>query len=82
LRTSLFVAAVLALGIGPTTATAQEAYVFVAGRRLPLLYAISLDAALDPANDGTPNAIVARSKVALDRLDGRLLGDPANLVVN
>jgi DNA-binding beta-propeller fold protein YncE len=60
----------------------KEAYVLVAGRRLPYLYAISLDAAIDPANDGTANAIVARSKVALDHRDGRLLGDPANLVVS
>ena len=43
---------------------------------------ISLDAALDPANDGTSKAIVGRSKVATEALDGRLLGDPANLVVS
>jgi DNA-binding beta-propeller fold protein YncE len=60
----------------------EEAYVLVAGRRLPYLYAISLEAALDPGNNGTANAIIARSKVALDHLDGRLLGDPANLVVS
>jgi DNA-binding beta-propeller fold protein YncE len=46
------------------------------------LYAISLKDALDPANDNTANAIVSRSKVALDRFDGRLLGDPANLIVS
>lgn len=62
--------------------TAQSQYVLVAGRRLPYLYAISLDAALDPANDGTNNAILARSKVALDGLDGRPLGDPANLALS
>lgn len=57
-------------------------YILAAGRRLPYLYAVSLDAALDPANDDTSNAIVSRSKVALDRLDGRPLGDPANLIVS
>jgi DNA-binding beta-propeller fold protein YncE len=57
-------------------------YILVAGRRLPYLYAISLDKAIDPANNNTANAIVSRSKVALDRLDGQLLGDPANLVVS
>jgi DNA-binding beta-propeller fold protein YncE len=57
-------------------------YILATGRRLPYLYAISLDAALDPANNNTSNAIVSRSKVALDRLDGRPLGDPANLVVS
>jgi DNA-binding beta-propeller fold protein YncE len=56
--------------------------ILAAGRRLPYLYVVSLDAALDPKNDGTPNAIVGRSKVAADGLDGRLLGDPANLVVS
>ena len=81
-RGALFVAAALAIGLGPVEAAAQSTYVLVAGRRLPYLYAVSLDAALDPANDQTSNAIVARSKVALDRLDGRPLGDPANLVVS
>jgi DNA-binding beta-propeller fold protein YncE len=60
----------------------RSTYILVAGRRLPLLYAISLADALDPANHLTPNAIVSRSKVAMDHLDGRLLGDPANLVVS
>jgi DNA-binding beta-propeller fold protein YncE len=60
----------------------QRQYILAAGRRLPYLYAISLDAALAPANDRTAKAIVGRSKVAADALDGRLLGDPANLVVS
>jgi DNA-binding beta-propeller fold protein YncE len=60
----------------------QRRYILATGRRLPYLYAISLDAALNPANDGTSKAIVGRSKVAADALDGRLLGDPANLVVS
>ncbi len=60
----------------------RSTYILATGRRLPYLYAISLDAALDPANNNTPNAIVSRSKVALDRLDGRPLGDPANLIVS
>jgi len=41
-----------------------------------------LQKALRPENDGTPNAIVSRSKTALDRLDGKLLGDPANIVIS
>jgi YVTN family beta-propeller protein len=65
---------------------AQEAagkgrYILVAGRRLPYLYGVSLEAAVDPANDRTSKAIIGRSKVAADGLDGGLLGDPANLVV-
>jgi DNA-binding beta-propeller fold protein YncE len=46
------------------------------------LYVVSLDAALDPANDRTSKAIVGRSKVAIEATDGRLLGDPANLAVS
>jgi DNA-binding beta-propeller fold protein YncE len=60
----------------------QSRYILATGRRLPYLYVISLEAALNPANDRTPNAIVGRSKVAAEALDGRLLGDPANLVVS
>lgn len=75
-------APLVAAGLSATSAAAQSTYVLVAGRRLPYLYTISLEAALDPANDHTANAVVTRSKVALDRLDGRPLGDPANLVVS
>ena len=68
-------------------AVAQETagkgrYILAAGRRLPYLYGVSLEAALDPANDRTSKAIIGRSKVAADALDGGLLGDPANLVVS
>src|SRR6185436_12918825 len=59
-----------------------QSFALVTGRRQPLLYAIDLQAALEPRNQGTPNAIVARSKTALDRLDGRPLGDPANLALS
>jgi DNA-binding beta-propeller fold protein YncE len=63
-------------------AVGPRRYILAAGRRLPYLYAVSLDAALDPKNDRTSNAIVGRSKVAAEAMDGRLLGDPANLVVS
>src|SRR5690349_6305063 len=36
----------------------------------------------DTMNQITPNAIVSRSKTALDRLDGRPLGDPGNVVIS
>lgn len=81
-RLTLVTFLLLGAAVAAQEAAGQSRYVLVAGRRLPYLYAISLDAALDPANDDTPNAIVSRSKVALDRLDGQLLGDPANLVVS
>ena len=61
---------------------AQTSYILATGRRLPYLYAIALDDAVQVANNNTPNAIIGRSKVALDRLDGQLLGDPANLIVS
>lgn len=63
-------------------AEGDQTYILATGRRLPFLYAISLGDAVNPANNLTANAIVSRSKVALDRLDGRPLGDPANLVVS
>lgn len=60
----------------------QEVFILATGRRLPYLYSISLEEALRPANNGTNNAILSRNKVALDRLDGQLVGDPANLIVS
>ncbi len=63
-------------------ALAGDIYILATGRRDPRMYAIDLQKALQPANNNTPNAIVSRSKVALDRLDGRLLGDSANVVVS
>ncbi len=57
-------------------------YIIATGRRLPYLYVVSFYAALAPANDRTANAIVSRHKVATEAMDGRLLGDPANLAVS
>jgi DNA-binding beta-propeller fold protein YncE len=83
-NTACLVLAVTALAVAITDAQApaKERYILAAGRRLPYLYAVSLDAALNPANNGTATAIVSRSKVAADGLDGRPLGDPANLAVS
>lgn len=65
---------------------AQEAlsdtYILATGRRDPRMYAIDLKKALRPENNNTPNAIVSRSKVALDRLDGKLVGDSANIAIS
>jgi hypothetical protein len=63
-------------------ALADNTYILATGRRDPRMYAIDLKEALKPENDKTPNAIVSRSKTALDRLDGKLLGDPANVVIS
>ena len=79
---TLVIAALLAITCSAHEASSQSTYILATGRRLPYLYAISLDRAVAPANDNTPNAIIGRAKVALDRLDGQLLGDPANLVVS
>lgn len=81
-RGTLVIAALLAAGVVPHQAGGDGTYVLVTGRRLPYLYAVSLEDALAPANHNTPNAIVSRARVALERLDGRLVGDPANLVVS
>ena len=63
-------------------ALADKTFILATGRRDPRMYAIDLKEALKPENNNTPNAIVSRSKVALDRLDGKLLGDPANVIVS
>ena len=63
-------------------AFADKTYILATGRRDPRMYAIDLDEALKPQNNNTPNAIVSRSKTALDRLDGKLLGDPANIAIS
>ena len=81
-RMMLVIAVLLATVCSTHEAVSQSTYILVTGRRLPYLYAISLDGAVAPANNNTPNAIVSRAKVALDRLDGQLLGDPANLIVS
>ena len=60
-------------------ALADNDYVLVTGRRDPRIYAIDLKAALRSENNGTDRAIVSRSLVNPRRLDGKLLGDPANI---
>jgi DNA-binding beta-propeller fold protein YncE len=79
---TLAVAVAPSLVLDAQTTAGTRRYILAAGRRLPYVYAVSFEAALDPANHGTPKAIVSRAKVAADALDGRLLGDPANLVVS
>jgi YVTN family beta-propeller protein len=61
---------------------ADDTFILATGRRDPRMYAIDLKKALRPENNNTPNAIVSRSKTAPDRLDGRPLGDPANVVIS
>jgi DNA-binding beta-propeller fold protein YncE len=63
-------------------AFADGTFILATGRRDPRIYVIDLKEALKPRNNNTPNAIVSRAKVALDRLDGRPLGDPANIIVS
>jgi DNA-binding beta-propeller fold protein YncE len=78
-------ASVLLLLCAGSEAFAQDekrTFILATGRRDPRMYAIDLERALRPGNNNTPNAIVSRSKAALDRLDGRPLGDPANIVIS
>src|SRR5262245_30691575 len=63
-------------------AAAKDPFILASGRRDPRIYAINLKAALRPENNNTPNAIVSRSLVSPRRLDGALLGDPANIVLS
>jgi len=64
------------------TALADGSYILATGRRDPRIYAIDFNAALRPQNNNTSHAIVSRSKVLPDRLDGTPLGDPANIVLS
>ena len=79
---SLAVTSVIGAAMEAQPTVGGSRYILAAGRRLPYVYAVSLDAALNPANDRTAKAIVGRSKVAAEAVNGRLLGDPANLVVS
>jgi len=63
-------------------AHAAQPYALVTGRRDPRIYAINLAAASRAQNNNTGNAIVARTLVNPARYDGKLLGDPANIVVS
>ena len=63
-------------------AFAKTPVILASGRRDPRIYAIDLNAALKPENNNTPNAIISRSLVSPRRLDGALLGDPANIVLS
>ena len=64
------------------SALADDSFILATGRRDPRIYAIDFKAALKPQNNNTPNAIVSRSKVLPERLDGTALGDPANIVLS
>jgi DNA-binding beta-propeller fold protein YncE len=75
---TLFFVAVLTLCLANVALAASD-YVLVTGRRDPRIYAIDMKAALRPENSGTGKAIISRSLVNPPRLDGKLLGDPANI---
>ncbi|MBA2690426.1 MAG: hypothetical protein H0U63_06465, partial [Burkholderiales bacterium] len=69
-------------------AWAAEPLVVVAGRRDPRLIVISLERALDPSNNGTANAVIARVRVTRNvdtngdgTLDTPASGLPSNVVV-
>lgn len=63
-------------------ALAKIPFILASGRRDPRIYAIDLNAALRPENNNTPNAVVSRSLVSPHRLDGAMLGDPANILLS
>src|SRR5215470_71818 len=75
-------ALVLSIFAAAEPALAADPFLLVTGRREPRIYAIDFKAALRTVNDRSPNAIVSRSKVQADRLDGTPVGDPANIVLS
>ena len=72
----------LSAALAADFALADDTFILATGRRDPRIYAIDFKAALDRRNNNTPNAIVSRSKVHPDRLDGTPVGDPANIVLS
>lgn len=81
-KSSLCIAALGATILVSSVVDADDVFILATGRRDPRIYAIDLREALRPANNNTSNAIVSRSLVNPRRLDGTLLGDPANLVLS
>jgi hypothetical protein len=71
----------LSTAVAAEFALADDTFILATGRRDPRIYAIDFKAALNRHNNNTPNAIVSRSKVHPDRLDGTPVGDPANIVL-
>lgn len=63
-------------------AFAAGPYALVTGRRDPRIYVIDIGAALKQANNNTANAIISRNLVGPRRLDGAMLGDPANIALS
>ena len=82
MRRHVSVLSLLLLAATTGTALAEGPYALVTGRRDPRIYAIDLAAATKPANNNTPKSIISRSWVGPRRLDGVLLGDPANIVIS
>src|SRR5882762_7571123 len=72
----------LLLLVAADIALASDLFILATGRRDPRIYAIDFNAALKRQNNNTSNAIVSRSRVHPDRLDGTLVGDPANIVLS
>src|SRR5262245_22690971 len=79
---SVLRALVLLSCLAADVALATQTCILATGRRDPRIYAIDFNAALQPRNNNTPNAIVSRSKVHPNRLDGSPVGDPANIVLS
>jgi hypothetical protein len=53
----------------------QRGYILATGRRLPYLYVVGFDAALDPANDRTSKAILSRRSLMAPKPDVCRLGE-------
>ena len=71
-----------ALALVAADVASAKSFALVSGRRDPRIYTIDLEAALRPANQNTANAIISRALVSPRRLDGALVGDPANIVLS
>src|SRR2546428_7789894 len=82
MRIASLIAFPLLLLVAADIALANDLFILATGRRDPRIYAIDFRAALKRHNNIAPIAIVSRSKVHQDRLDGTPVGDPANIVLS
>jgi DNA-binding beta-propeller fold protein YncE len=87
-RTKQVALSILVFVLSSEIVWADGPFVLVAGRRDPRAIVIDLDKALDPANNGTPNAVISRVRVTPDVdtngdgfPDAPASGLPSNLVI-
>jgi DNA-binding beta-propeller fold protein YncE len=85
LRTTFLGSAILLCSMGHVHQTMAKDYFLASGRWDNVVLVIDLDKAIDPANDGTPKAVVNRLRVTPDiEVDGKTVissGQPISIAI-